>query len=252
MTALAVAAGAVLVAYSAGVFSAEVPEARVGVAGVALGDDTARAVERVAYRQDVVRIGDVVVVDGVPREPITDPDIDRMWQIVETIWPESLADELRQLSVIEQDVRGLVGVVHPAAEGGWILSLDLADVDDPDLVVETIVHELSHIVTLGTDVFEFGAEECDGTLLSLGCASAGSLLAEFADEFWPGEMASGSVEDHVNEYAMTGAHEDVSETFTALVFGWPVEGATVEAKLATVAGDAELAALADELIALLG
>jgi hypothetical protein len=249
---LVVALGASLVAYSAGAFSAQAPVTRVGDASVALGDDTARAVERVAYRQDVVRIGDVVVVDGVPRQPISDPDIERMWQIVDSIWPDSLDAELRQLSVIEEEPRGLVGVVHPAAGGGWILSLDLADIDDHELVVETIVHELSHVVTLGVDVFTFGAGDCGGARIALGCARAGSVLSEFAETFWPGDVASDSATDHVNEYAMTAAHEDLSETFTAWVFGWPLGGATVAAKVEVMAADPELANLAAELIVRIG
>lgn len=252
VTALTVALASSLVAYSAGAFSPRQVTTQVGEAGVALGDDTARAVERVAYRQDVVRLGDVVVVDGVPREPITDPDIAEMWEIVESIWPDSLVGELSQLSVIEEESRGLVGVVHPAAGGGWILSLDIADIDDRDLVVETIVHELSHVVTLDADVFVFGDAECDGTMIDLGCAADGSVLAKFADSFWPGDVGSDSPSDHVNEYAMSAAHEDLSETFTAWVFGWPLEGEMVEAKLAAMAADPQLSALADELAARLG
>ncbi len=250
--ALVVALAGSLVAYSAGAFSPREVSTRVGEAGVALGDDTARAVERVTYRQDVVRLGDVVVVDGVPREPITDPGLEQMWEIVESVWPDSLAGELNQLSVIEEEARGLVGVVHPAAGGGWVLSLDIADIDDRDLVVETIVHELSHVVTLDSDVFAFGDGECDGTRIELGCAASGSVLATFADSFWPGDVGSESSADHVNEYAMSAAHEDLSETFTAWVFGWPLGGETVEAKLAALAADPQLSALADELAARLG
>ena len=43
-------------------------------------DDTARAVERVAYRQDVIRIGDVIVADGAPSVPIVDDDIAARFQ----------------------------------------------------------------------------------------------------------------------------------------------------------------------------
>ena len=72
---------------------------RVGDASVALGDDTGRSVEQVAYRQDVVRVGDVVVVDGAPRTPLSDPDVVAMWEIVERIAgcdsPDRIVNSLR-------------------------------------------------------------------------------------------------------------------------------------------------------------
>ncbi len=222
------------------------PATRVGEAGVALGDETARAVERVSYRQDVERIGDVVVVDGAPRDAITDERIAAMWAVVDDVWPHHLRDRLAQLSVVRGEPRGLVGVVHPSAVGGWIISLDLADLDDLALVEETIVHELSHVVTLGPDVFTFGdVDECGGVQISLGCAAPGTVLAGFADRFWsPG---SDEEADFVNEYAMSGAHEDLAETFTAWVIDWPVEGAAVDAKIEFLAADPGLAHLADAL-----
>ncbi len=246
-TALAVTIGVSFTMYQVGMFESSETATRVGSAGLAVDDSTARVVERVSYRQDVVRVGDVIVVDGEPTEAITDPGIATMWQIVESVWPASHRDDLRQLSVIEEESRGLVGVVHPAAGGGWILSLDLADVDDPELVVETIVHELSHVVTLDAGVFTFGDDDCRGTRMELGCAAEGTVLAEFADRFWPGGEGSNSLDEHVDEYAMSAAHEDLAETFTAWVLDWPVNGTVIDAKIATLAADPELAALAVDL-----
>lgn len=234
-------------------FAPAVPETRLGTAGVALGDDTARAVERVTYRQDVERVGDVLVVDGRPRAEIDDPDLAEMWDLVDGIWPEHLRSELAQLSVVEEEPRGLVGVVHPSATGGWILSLDRADLRDRALVEETIVHELSHVVTLARDVFTFGeVEGCSGAQIGLGCAEAGSVLATYANRFWPGDVASDDPADFVNDYAATGAHEDLAETFTAWVLGWPVDGPGIDARIETLAADPDLARLADELRRALG
>ena len=40
------------------------PETEIGAASVTVSGDSARVVETVVYRQDVTRLGDVVVVDG--------------------------------------------------------------------------------------------------------------------------------------------------------------------------------------------
>ena len=115
------------------------------------------------------------------------------------------------------------------------------------MIRETIVHELSHVVTLAPDVFGFGDRECVGVRIELGCASSDSVLADYATTFWPGDEGSDNEADYVNDYAMTAAHEDLSETFTAMVLGWPVEGGQVDAKLAMLEGNPQLAALAIEL-----
>ncbi|GJM37239.1 MAG: hypothetical protein DHS20C19_06060 [Acidimicrobiales bacterium] len=223
------------------------PSTQLGTAGVELGEDTARIVERVAYRQEVERVGDVIVIDGQPRDDVA-ADLDELWAIVDATWPTSLRDELAQLSVVREDERGLVGVVHPSVTGGWILSLDIADVDDRALIEETIVHELSHVVTLDNEVFTFGeVDGCSGTQIALGCAVAGSVLSAFAERFWPGDVGSTQAEEFVNDYASTAAHEDLAETFTGWVLGWPLEGATVEAKIAMLSADPDLAALAADL-----
>lgn len=248
---LSVAVGLVAFVALADPFGADGPVTRVGTAAVDVGDDTARAVERVAYRQEVERVGDVVIVDGLPREPLTG-DLAAVWEIVDGVWPASLRTHLAQLSVVREEPRGLVGVVHPSSTGGWILSLDLADLDDRALIEETIVHELSHVVTLDPAVFTFGAGECDGVRIALGCAAEGGVLARFAERFWPGDVASEDPDDFVNDYASSAAHEDLAETFTAWVLGWPVGGGAIDAKQAMLADDAELAALAAELRMRLG
>ena len=227
-------------------------DTQVGTAGVAVGDDTARAVERVVYRQDVTRLGDVVIVDGEPRDEITDDRVAAVWEIVDATWPAEYRGELRQLSVIEETERGLVGVVHPSATGGWILSLDAADLGDRGLLEETIVHELSHVVTLDRSDFAFGDAPCDGVRIELGCARSGTVLAEFAAAFWPDGDPGERTGDFVNDYAASAAHEDLAETFTSMVLGWTPAGEVIDAKVALIESDPELAALADQLRAALG
>jgi hypothetical protein len=247
ITGLSVAVGLLAALNIAQPWDDDVPATQLGTAGIALGDDTARIVEDVSYRQDVERVGDVIVVDGQPRDELNG-ELAAVWEIVDATWPDAQREALDQLSVVREKSRGLVGVVHPSAAGGWILSLDIADLPDRPLIEETIVHELSHVITLDRGVFTFGeVADCSGAAIELGCVEDATILAEFAKRFWPGDMKSEHEDDFVNDYASTSAHEDLAETFTAWVLGWPIEGAVIDAKIEMLSADQELASMADAL-----
>jgi hypothetical protein len=244
---------AVAVTYVSTGRDAPPPATRVGTAAVTVVDDAARVVERVTYRTDVERVGDVLLADGRPVSVIDQQEVKSAWALVAQEWPAERRGDLVQLSVIREGPLGLVGVVHPASAGGWILSIDAADLDNRELVTETIVHELAHVVTLAPDRFTFGdATACDGVAVDLGCAAPDSVLARFSERFWPdGRPAHPEADGFVTTYAGTAVHEDLAETFTALVFDWPIPAGTVAAeKIAFLESDPELAALHQELSSL--
>lgn len=220
----------------------------IGDAQVMLGAQSARVVERVDYRAGVRRIADVVIENGVPLSAIVNPDVERAWEIIDSVWPTSLRSELRQVSVIDEGPRGLVGVVHRSATGGWILSIDRADLADQSLVRETIIHEIAHVATLGTSSFTFDKTAgCDGVAIAVGCAFPGTLMARYAERFWPGNEVDAPAEALVDPYAATAPHEDLAETFTAWVAGWPVVSVDVAARIDMMSSDPRLSVLAEEI-----
>ena len=229
------------------------PTTRVGSASLTVSADTARMVERVSYNDAVERVGDVVIEAGQPVSAIDQPEVALAWAMVDEVWPASRRAELVQLSVIREGSLGLVGVVHAATGGGWILSIDAADLDRRDIVIETIVHELAHVVTLSPDRFSFSDDgDCDGARIELGCARGNSILARFHDEFWDVDRSIDEMADSfVTSYASSAVHEDLAETFTAWVFDWPVSRSSLVAeKIAFLRADEDLAALRDEVVGL--
>jgi hypothetical protein len=231
------------------------PATRVDSGVVTVADDTARVVEHVDYNAVVERVGDVVLAAGRPVSVTEDPDVALVWGLVDEVWPESRRGQLAQLSVIREGPLGLVGVVHRASAGGWILSIDAADLDRRDVVIETIVHELAHVVTLSPDRFDFGGGSgCDGVISDLGCARRDSALARFSETFWPGgRVAYEGSDGFVTDYARSAVHEDLAESFTAWVFEWPLDETSVaSAKIEQLGEDTELLALRDELRERLG
>jgi len=239
--------GSIAVVLSA---SASAPDTStaIGDAKVALGSRSARVVEQVDYRDGVTRVADLIIDAGTPLGEVGNKDLAKAWDIVDSVWPSSMRADLDQISVIDEGPRGLVGVVHRSASGGWILSLDRRDLGDRDLVEETIIHEIAHMATLGPDQFSFDLETgCNGVLISVGCAAPGSLMARWADKFWPGGVADSEPSNLVDAYAATGPHEDLAETFTGWVAGWPVESGRVGARIDMLASDPMMSALATEI-----
>ncbi len=225
----------------------------IGEARVSFGGHSARIVEQVSYRDGIERIADLALVDGHPIGAIDNPDVEAAWAIVDSVWPNSIRPNLVQLSIVSERPRGLVGVVHLGVNGGWILSLDRADLGDEVLVKETIVHEIAHVATLGPDSFAFGNDvPCGGVSIEIGCAAADSVMARFAERFWPDAVATGLSSDYVDEYAASGPHEDLAETFVAWVSGWPIGSSEVEAKFELLSTDPLLASLAATLELQLG
>lgn len=220
----------------------------IGDARVSLGTQSARVVEQVAYRDGVRRVADVAIDNGSPLGVIDNPDVAAAWEIVDSVWPTSLRAELKQISVIDEGPRGLVGVVHRSSTGGWILSVDRVDLPDRRLMQETIIHEIAHVVTLGPDTFSFDTGAgCDGVTIAVGCAYPGTLMARFAERFWPGGVADAPPSALADAYAASASHEDLAETFTAWVAGWPVVSADEASRIEMLSADPQMASLAAEI-----
>ncbi len=221
----------------------DISDARVSVEG-----RSARLVEQVDYRDGVTRVADMLVADGRPDGDLGNPDLAAAWEFVDSTWPSSMRGDLKQISVIDEGPRGLVGVVHRSKAGGWILSLDRSDFGDRRLVEETIIHELAHVATLGPNQFSFDLEAaCDGVMTTVGCAAPGSLMAQWASAFWPGGILDASPSDLVDPYAATAPHEDLAETFTAWVADWPVESSRVRDRYEMLAADPTINLLATQI-----
>lgn len=232
----------------AGAGSASDGSTAIGDARLDLGSRPARVVEQVDYRDGVTRVADLIIDNGLPVGDHGNVDLETAWAIVDSVWPPSMRAALDQVSVIDEGPRNLVGVVHRSAAGGWILSLDRRDLDDRVLVEETIIHEIAHIAALGPDQFVFDLETgCEGVQISVGCAAHGSFMARWAEEFWPGGVIDASPSELVDPYAATGPQEDLAETFTAWVAGWPVESGPVSARIDMLASDPTMSALATEI-----
>ncbi len=202
--------------------SAEIDEAHVVFAGAA-------TIETVRYGDSITLVDSFAIVAGhfdeadkADEAAAADPAAIDLWTQVVAIVPPVYLAQIKQFSIFDEGPAGTVAMVHQSGldQSAWILSIDRADAADLELLRETLLHELAHIITLDTSQFTFLAriddgQPCEGVLLPLGCAHAGSMLDSWATQFWadPAQAAAFSVDGFVASYAASAPHEDLAETF---------------------------------------
>ena len=116
----------------------------------------------------------------------------------------------------------------------WMLVANAAYADDSDTLLQALIHEYAHVLSLNVDQVPEASGSCETLELSEGCALPTSFIDDFQVEFWVayGEDAPGPdnddadvayafyethEEDFVSDYAATNVTEDFAESFAAFV-----------------------------------
>jgi hypothetical protein len=122
-------------------------------------------------------------------------------------------------------------VDDPAA---WMLVANAAYADDADTLLQTLIHEYAHVLSLNVDQVPEASGPCDTLELGEGCALPTAFIYAFQTEFWDayGDDApepdnddadvadafyAAHEEDFVSDYAATNVTEDFAESFAAFV-----------------------------------
>jgi hypothetical protein len=115
-----------------------------------------------------------------------------------------------------------------------MLVANAAYADDADTLLQTLIHEYAHVLSLNVDQVPEVSGPCDTLELSEGCALPTSFIYAFQTEFWDayGDGApepdnddpdvadtfyAAHEEDFVSDYAATNVTEDFAESFAAFV-----------------------------------
>lgn len=115
----------------------------------------------------------------------------------------------------------------------WTLAANAAFADDEDSLLQTLVHEYAHVLSLNVEQVPDTDQSCSTLALSEGCAAANAYLYAFQQEFWDAypdapspqnedDSASEAFydaheDDFVSAYAATNVTEDFAESFAAFV-----------------------------------
>jgi hypothetical protein len=192
----------------------------------------ARTAENIRYQDNNLEVIAVYrIVDGHLDDAAT-ADHRHIWDIAEATLPAEDLAHIHQLNIVTDGPARTLGMVHRSTteHDAWILSIDPAESDD--VLQRTLVHELGHIFTLDEADLTAQRTNCTGTLIEIGCARAGSPLADYANRFWAGVAEPGtySSDTFVTQYAADSVHEDLAETFMAWVYGDKAGSTTIAAK----------------------
>jgi hypothetical protein len=205
--------------------------------------DAARTTEHVRYDDfDVEVIASYAIVGGTPqsRDAATAEHL-ALWASATRLLPPGQIALVRQLNIVTDGVAGMLAMVHRSRldADGWVLTID--PTEPARVLEETLVHELAHLLTLGPRDVSLTEQPCREVALAIGCTRRGSALAAWTESFWPEASASFDPHRFVNEYATTGPHEDLAETFVVFVYGGgQADAPVVREKLAFLASWPEL------------
>jgi hypothetical protein len=184
--------------------------------------------EKVRYDDASLRIVASDTVDVGTLDPAAGTNSVHLWRIVREVWPARYVDVVRQLNIVTDGTGGTLAMVHRSGldPSTWILSLDDAEPDD--VIRQSLVHELAHVLTLDRSDLSVVARTatCNGSRIAIGCAATGSALADWSREFWTGTdgkaVAEPTADDRrafVTSYSASSVHEDLAESFMAWVLG---------------------------------
>ena len=116
----------------------------------------------------------------------------------------------------------------------WMLVANAAYADDSDTLLQTLIHEYAHVLSLNVGQVPEASVDCETVELSEGCALPTSFIYAFQVDFWdaygvdaPGPdnddadvayaFYEAHEEDFVSDYAATNVTEDFAESFAAFV-----------------------------------
>ncbi|KAA0234968.1 MAG: hypothetical protein EDR02_06985 [Actinobacteria bacterium] len=165
--------------------------------------------------------------------PEPEPAHVAMWHFARELMPEATVEAMDTFVIFTDGRQNILGAVSPTSSdhSTWSLELDIVDSRYRQEFLHTVVHEISHLLSLEPgqieDVSPNGQAEC-GEQLNLvdSCARADSYLQAWGDAFWPDGQPGGS-EEFVTDYAMASPEEDFAEHFVEFVLNDPPTGSSV-------------------------
>ena len=145
-----------------------------------------------------------------------------LWKEVADLAPDALSDTYIENFEVYSDAKSdvIAYVSDDDGNGKWKLSINLPTHKLSDMKEQktTLIHELSHIITLNKEQFMTPSGKCPNYSTQEGCAKSSAYLNLFVKKFWGTKTtADYDAKTFVTEYATTNPEEDIAESFAFFV-----------------------------------
>lgn len=147
-----------------------------------------------------------------------------LWKEVADLSPDTLSDTyIEEFEIYEDASSDVIAYVSDDDENGkWKMSINLPThkLSDNKEQKTTLIHELSHIITLNKNEFITPNGTCPNYETDEGCTKSTAYLNNFVKRFWwTAKTATYDENKFVTEYATTSPEEDIAESFAFFVLG---------------------------------
>lgn len=159
-----------------------------------------------------------------------------LWEAVKKVIPTDYRHYLKDFLLFNAEVNGASAYVEATNDelSKWKLAISSELMENPELLLETIIHEFSHIVTLNnTQIDASIAESNCNNYYRYGCSKNESIVGKNFTNYWTDILTEYNAiqndpdrrvafyNNHrnrfVSEYATTNPAEDIAEVFTVFV-----------------------------------
>lgn len=142
-----------------------------------------------------------------------------LWDAFVAIIPEEYLDNFTFFQIIaDEETSGYVYIDEDDADR-FVLALNVIELEEPDELQHTIIHEFGHTVIMNSVQID-GTLERGGTCptfeLEEGCTEDDSYIFAFYGLFYE-DGGSSDDDDFVTEYASENIAEDMAESFTFFI-----------------------------------
>ena len=188
------------------------------------------------------KLGETLYASSTPQIRWQD---EHTWQLIYSIAPSAALRKITQFTGYTDYVGQTGAQVGSLDEANrtWDMSVNDAGfyterltIWDRGSAIHTLVHELGHVLTLGNSFTE-NPINCRNFTMHEGCVRADSIVAQFAEQFWPdvhklgGDVSASYVDGvFVTSYAAVSLAEDMAESWTAFVLLDKPTGITIADK----------------------
>ena len=231
-------------------------------------DEPPCTAEDLSGGDDALSFASAYVVDDGTLGGVCFGDVDhtliRSWDELAAISPSEMLDDIALFGGFEasgDEIDTLAFVTVLDEEGtAFQMSVNLAAaVEDPDELMLTMAHELTHVFTATPDqVDRFVLDDCPTYFNGEGCYLPGSVMAAWIDTFWYEEILSeidpfedspaSEAEERCDldagffgSYAATSPEEDFAESFSAYVYRLEPDSAEQQLRLDWIGARPDLA-----------